>query len=454
MNGLLTVVGWLIFLVGIGVSIALHEIGHLVPAKRFGVKVTQYMVGFGPTLWSKHRGETEYGVKAIPLGGYIRMIGMFPPEPNADGTPGDPTQLRRASTGRWAAMVDDARRTSLEEVAPADVDRVFYKLPVRRKIVVMLGGPVMNLVIAAFLFTIALVGFGLPTNTTLVGRVSECVPSRAQVEALVADPAATSADDSCVGLPPSPAGEAGLEVGDRIVEFGGVSVQTWEELSPLIQDATAGPVDVVVERDGARLDTTAVLVTAPRPTLDEETNEFTGVADKTFFGVAPTAELVPQPVTAVPETMWSITVQSARAIATLPVRLWELAQSTFGPEERDPNGLVGVVGVGRITGEVVAAEGLETKLKVLQVITLLAGLNLFLFLFNLIPLLPLDGGHVAGALWEGVKRRWARVRGRPDPGPVDVAKALPVAYAVSLALIAMSVLLIYADLVEPIRLGL
>ena len=139
----LEVLGWLIFLVGIGFSIGLHEIGHLLPAKAFGVKVTQYMVGFGPTIWSRHKGETEYGVKAIPLGGYIRMIGMYPPAPGAD-----PTMLRASTTGRFATLIDDARQQSLEEVTPDAVDRVFYKLPVRKRIVVMLGGPTMNLVLA------------------------------------------------------------------------------------------------------------------------------------------------------------------------------------------------------------------------------------------------------------------------------------------------------------------
>ena len=120
--------GWLIFLIGVGVSIGLHEVGHLLPAKAFGVKVTQYMVGFGPTAWAKRRGETEYGVKWIPLGGYIRMIGMYPPEKGAD-----PTMLRASSTGRWSTLINDARQASLEEVKPEDADRVFYKLPVRKR---------------------------------------------------------------------------------------------------------------------------------------------------------------------------------------------------------------------------------------------------------------------------------------------------------------------------------
>ena len=155
--------GWVIFLLGVGLSIGLHEIGHLVPAKAFGVKVTQYMVGFGPTAWARRKGETEYGVKWIPLGGYIRMIGMYPPAKGAD-----PTQLRASTTGRWTTLVEDARKQSMDEIAPEDADRVFYKLPVRQRIVVMLGGPTMNLVLAFFLFTLALSVLGTPGLTTTV----------------------------------------------------------------------------------------------------------------------------------------------------------------------------------------------------------------------------------------------------------------------------------------------
>jgi membrane-associated protease RseP (regulator of RpoE activity) len=140
-------------------------------------------------------------------------------------------------------------------------------------------------------------------------------------------------------------------------------------------------------------------------------------------------------------------------LVTLPVRLWDLAVSTFTDQPRDPNGIVGPVGVGRLGGEIVALEDTPVIDKVAGVLGLLAGLNLFLFLFNLIPLLPLDGGHVAGALWEAVKRRWARFRHEPDPGPVDVAKALPVTYVVSIFLVSMGALVLVADLIEPITLG-
>ena len=162
--------GVLFIVLGVGVSIALHEIGHLLPAKRFGVKVTQYMIGFGPTVWSRRRGETEYGVKAIPLGGYIRMIGMFPPKPGAD-----PSQLRSSSTGRFSLLMDQARQDSMEEVQPGDEDRVFYKLSVPKKLVVMLGGPTMNLLIAVVLLTAVATTYGMRELTPQISSVSQCV---------------------------------------------------------------------------------------------------------------------------------------------------------------------------------------------------------------------------------------------------------------------------------------
>ena len=112
------IVGVVVLVVGLAVSIALHEIGNLVPAKRFGVRVGQYMVGFGPTLWSRRRGETEYGVKAIPLGGYISMAGMYPPSPAARAADGG-TVSGRVGGGFFATMVQDAaRRTTKHSTAP------------------------------------------------------------------------------------------------------------------------------------------------------------------------------------------------------------------------------------------------------------------------------------------------------------------------------------------------
>ncbi|MFC5380348.1 M50 family metallopeptidase [Aquipuribacter nitratireducens] len=439
--------GVLAMVVGIAVSIALHEVGHLVPAKRFGVRVTQYMVGFGPTLWSRRRGETEYGVKAIPLGGYIRMIGMFPPRP---GTPAG--MVGSASSNPIASMVEQARAESLEELRPGDEKRTFYGLSVPKKLVIMLGGPVMNLLIAVVLLTVVVSGFGVPTLTTQVQTVSRCVlpvDAPADAECSPSDPAA-------------PAAAAGLRPGDTLLAIGGVPTPTWDAVSEQIRLSGGRRVDVRVERDGRELTLQATPIVADVIARDEdglpveEADGSFATVRAGFLGVSPVQATVRQPLTSVPGQVADAVVGTVGVVARLPQYMVGVGQAAFGGGERDPDGPVSVVGVGRFAGEVAALEdpagefGLRER--VAQILAILAGLNVALFVFNLIPLLPLDGGHVAGALWEGTKKTWARARNLPDPGPVDVAKALPVAYGVAVVLLGMAVVLIYADVVNPIRL--
>ena len=171
MTALMTVLGIVVFAVGLMISIAWHELGHLSTAKLFGIRVPQYMVGFGPTLWSRHRGETEYGIKAIPLGGYIRMIGMFPP--GADG------RVTARSTSPWRSMIEDARSAAYEELRPGDETRLFYTRKPWKRVIVMFAGPFMNLILAIALFLSVVMGFGINMSTTVIGQVSDCVISQA-----------------------------------------------------------------------------------------------------------------------------------------------------------------------------------------------------------------------------------------------------------------------------------
>ena len=432
---MLQVIGIVAFVLAILFSIAWHELGHFIPAKKFGVKVTQYMIGFGPSLWSKKKGETEYGLKAIPFGGYIRMIGMFPPGP--DG------KVRASSTGRLTAMIEDARNQAQEEVlTPEDEKRTFYRLSVPKKLVVMMGGPVMNLILAFILFAIVLVGFGTPATTLSVSEVTACTP-------------AVSAGQITVGCAPgsvpSPAAGAGLKSGDVITSYNGTAMNSWQQFSEAIRQSPAGPATIGITRDGqsASLSTTIQVVERPVVVDGQPTKD---LAPQGFLGMSPEVVLEPQPVTAVPGQMWDLSIRTAQALIAIPSKIIGVGQAAFGGEERDPNGPIGVVGVTRISGDVAAAEA-PANFKIVQFLGMVASLNLFLFLFNLIPLLPLDGGHVAGALWEGARRQIARFRHRPDPGPVDVARALPVAYAVAFLLIGMSALLLYADLVNPVKIG-
>lgn len=427
----LELLGIVLFALAIGVSIALHEVGHLVPAKRFGVRVTEYMVGFGPTLWSRTKGETTYGIKGIPLGGYIRMIGMLPP---AKSDP--PGTSRTLATGRFAQLVDAARQQSLEEIGPQDANRLFYRLPVSKRIIIMMGGPVMNLVIAFALFAIVLVGIGLPQPSLSVGAVVPCAPT-------AANPVGAEVSD-CT---PTPAFAAGLQEGDVIVAVGPRSVSSWDEASAFIASQPGRSTSLTIDREGDVFTVPLVLASI------ERTDEAGSTQTVGFLGMRPSFTYVSQPWSTVPSFMWDITARTVGALLSLPVRLYELVTNTLiGGQERDINGPVSVVGASRLGGEIAALDE-PVNARIATFLGLIASLNLFLFLFNLLPILPLDGGHVAGAAYEGTRRQVAKVRGRPDPGPVDVARLLPVAYVVAAVLVGVGVIVIWADLVKPISLG-
>ncbi|MGN6426880.1 MAG: M50 family metallopeptidase [Leifsonia sp.] len=438
---LLFILGVVIILIGLALSIALHEIGHLVPAKLFGVKVTQYMIGFGKTLFSFRRGETEYGVKAIPLGGYISMIGMFPP--GKDGTAG-----RNSTTGFMQAMVQDARTASAETVAVGEEQRTFYRLPVWKRIIIMFGGPFMNLVIGVVLFGVLLMGFGTPQNSTTVGSVSQCVL-----------PATGTAQTCAAGAEKAPAAAAGVEPGDTIVSIDGTPITTWAQSTAIIRESAGRTLSVIVKRDGKEL---TLALTPTRNVVAKTDAEGVVVknADGTpatltagFAGIGAVPELVPQPVTAVLPAVGAQTGAVVNVFLHLPQRMVDVWNAAFGSAPRDPNGPVSVVGIGRAAGEITALDGVPVVDKVYTMLGMLASLNIALFVFNLIPLLPLDGGHIAGSLWEGLRRTFAKLFKRRDPGPVDMAKLMPLTFAVVIVLGGMSVLLMYADIVKPITFG-
>ncbi|MEZ0077054.1 RIP metalloprotease [Planotetraspora sp. GP83] len=430
----LSAAGFVVLFVGLLVSIALHEIGHLVPAKLFGVRVTQYMVGFGPTVWSRRRGDTEYGLKWIPLGGYIRMIGMLPPRPNDD-----PTKLRSVSTGPWQGLIENARAVASEEIKPGDQGRVFYRKPWWQKVIIMFGGPAMNFVLAFVLFAIVIMGFGIQVLKPTVSSVSKCVIPAAQADKRECRPSD----------PLTPAAKAGLRPGDRITSVAGTPVSSWEEATRLIRAHGAGTTALGVDRASEHMTVNVDLIAQDRPALDDPAKIDKNVG---FLGVAPTAVIEKQGPGYVVGQMWDLTKRTAASMVNIPKKMVGVWQAAFSGEKRDPNGPIGIVGAGRIGGEIAASE-LSPENKIIFFINLLAGLNLAVGMFNLIPLLPLDGGHIAGGLWEGLKRVFARVRRRPMPGYVDVAKALPLTYAMAALLLVMGGLLIYADLVNPVRIS-
>lgn len=427
--------GIFIAVLAIAASIVLHEFGHYIPARAFKVKVTQFMLGFGPTLFSRQRGDTEFGVKALPLGGFIRIVGMTPRPP-------DLSEEERAREPFWSRLINDTRAASWRDSTPGDEAHAFYRLSPWKKIIVMMGGPLVNLAICIFLLGILFLGLGVPQTSNVVGAVNPC-----DFATLTTAPpdASTGQDRECPqGTSPSPAQQAGLLVGDRIVAVAGIPVSTWEEAVAVVRGNPDRQVDVVLERGGQQ--STVQVQLSRLPSLDA------GQPAIGYLGIVAGVENVRQPWTAVPTQMGNMVVAALGRLATMPAGVASTASSTIQGQERPVDSPVSVVGVTRISGEIAAAPEDTAGVKVATLISIIAGVNLFLFLFNMVPLLPLDGGHVASAAWESVRRRLAKLRGKPDPGPVDVAVMAPVAYVFAMTLFAFAAVVIVADIVNPVRL--
>jgi membrane-associated protease RseP (regulator of RpoE activity) len=448
MTALLYTLGVVTFVVAILASIGLHEFGHLIPAKKFGCKVPQWFIGFGPTVWSKQIGETEYGVKAIPLGGYVKIVGMLPPgaeglvEETTYDEDGEPVhKVRRSNTGLFTQLISDARAAEWEYVKQHDTDRLFYRLPWWKKVIVMAGGPMVNLAIAFSLFVILFATYGNPRDEVVeptVAAVPECVIP-------VAEERTTCRSTD----PETPALEAGIQPGDEIVSFNGTPFEDWESFQSLIRSNADGDAVIEVRRDGELLTLkTNTTVTLRQTSLDDETLTEVG-----FLGVQPETHLATGGPVYTAIQMESMTVETVKALAQLPVKVYEVGRAIVGLQERDPESPVSIVGGGRFAGEAAASADFPLADKLVTLLFLIASFNFFIGMFNFVPLLPLDGGHIAGALYEGLKRGIARLRGRPDPGHVDVAKLLPVAYVVGLAMLVMGVVLIIADLVVPLHIS-
>ncbi|KKD05163.1 zinc metalloprotease [Streptomyces sp. WM6386] len=434
MTTLMFILGIVVFAFGLLVSIAWHELGHLSTAKLFGIRVPQYMVGFGPTIWSRNKGETEYGVKAIPFGGYIRMIGMFPP--GADG------KLEARSTSPWRGMIEDARSAAYEELQPGDEKRMFYTRKPWKRVIVMFAGPFMNLILAVALFLTVLMGFGIQQQTTDVASVSPCVISQSENR------------DTCKKTDAaSPAAAAGMKKGDRIVSFAGVRTDNWDTLSDLIRDSAGKTVAIVVDRDGKEVPLQAKIATNLVAKKDSNGTYVEGEYVKAgFLGFSSATGVVKQDFGDSVVWMTDRVGDAVDSLAALPSKIPALWDAAFGDGQREPDSPMGVVGAARVGGEIATLD-IPASQALAMFVMLLAGFNLSLFLFNMLPLLPLDGGHIAGALWESLRRNVAKVLRRPDPGPFDVAKLMPVAYVVAGIFICFTLLVLVADVVNPVKIS-
>ena len=395
--------GVLLFALGIAFTIALHEWGHFTAARYYGMKVRRFFVGFGPEVFSFQRGETVYGLKAIPLGGFCDIVGM----------------------------------TNQDEVDPEDEPRAMRNKPWWQRIIVLLGGIIMNLLIALIILYGLAVTSGLPNQnpdtTAVVGEVG-CVAPR-QLDAKNLAP--------CTGSGPAAAG--GVKAGDRIVGVDSTSLESFEQLREYVKTRPNQTITLHVERDDQKLDLPVAVESASR--LDETGREHTvgaiGVTSKPlelFVSYGPVAA-----IGATAGFAGSLVTATLDGLASFPAKLPGVVASIFGAE-READGPISVVGASHVGG--VLAEHSAWPMFFL----LLASLNFFLAFFNLVPLPPLDGGHIAVVLYERVRDFIRKLRGLAPMGPVNYDKLIPLTVAVAALLAGVGIIVIVADIVSPVQL--
>ncbi len=461
--GLVGGLSWVIVVVAILVMIFLHELGHYLTARWSGMKVTEFFIGFGPRIWSFRRGETEYGIKAIPAGAYVRIIGM----------------------------------NNLDEVDPDDEPRAYRSQSYPRRLAVALAGSAMHFLLAIALLFVLFARYGQASDTAWkVAAVS----------------------------PLSAAEEAGLEPGDRVVEFDGVEVGSFEEFGELVAGRAGRTVTVVIERDGERFERTVRIgerltargadgivglverdrilqvdgvdvggwddfaarvadrIGEPLEVVVENGGVFVldGVvveelvprdrAVEGFFGVGAVRERERlgvldagrEALVQFGDLVWTSATSIGRFftpgglrdfvsgtfeandtsidVGSAPLTAREIEARRLDADDPDENRILSIYGAARV-GAAVTDEGLEGLLGFLVL------LNVFVGVFNLVPLLPLDGGHVAVATYERLRSRHGR------PYRADAAKLLPLTYAVFALLVFVGLVALIRDIVDPVDLG-
>ncbi len=389
-------VGVAAFVAALILSVMLHEAGHFLLAKRYGMKVTEFFVGFGPRLFSRVRGETEYGIKAIPAGGYVRILGMTPSEP----------------------------------LAAEDEPRAFYRASVGHRIAVLAAGSVTHIIVGFLLVYLLLSAIGVSSESTTLGSVSKCLST-------------TSAGTCPKSEKPSPAFAAGLRAKDRITQINGVQITSWAQAVEKIRASSDMPLQITVERDHQLISMTATPAMVKGRGVLGVTSEISSKRQNPILALGNAAK-----------TTWNMGTQSVGALVTLPGKIPTLWGQTFEHKPRDLTGLVGVVGVARVSGDALAADKLSWSERIRIFLLILASLNIFIGIFNALPLPPLDGGHIAVALIDKWRTVRARRRGLETPAPFDVVSLMPVTLVVLGILVSLSLLLLAADIVNPVRLNL
>lgn len=377
--------GILAFIFALLFSVMIHEFGHYLTARRYGMRVSEFFLGFGTRLWSRQHGETEFGIKAIPAGGYCRIEGMTPDDEMPDGEEG----------------------------------RAFYRASAGKKLIVLGAGSFLHFVLGYILLFILLAGVGVNQVLPVINTV----------------------------VPNSAAAAAGFQKGDEIIAIDGDRDTKWQNQLDKIRNSQGSELTFTINRGGAEIDISAT----PRMTEIEDGSSRYVLGIINEFGSKRLG-----PVTSISESAdltWTFISASAKALVQLPTKIPALWGQTFGGEERDENGLVGVVGVARVSGQAASSGELTPAERIGTFILIVASLNIFVGLFNLLPILPLDGGHMAVAIADAIRAFIAKLRGRPAPAAIDLKVLTPITAVVFVVLAALTVLLLIADIFNPILLN-
>lgn len=379
------IIGILAFVVALLFSVMVHEFGHYLTARHYGMKVSEFFLGFGKRLWSTQRGETEFGIKAIPAGGYCRIEGMAPHD----------------------------------EMPAGEEARAFYKASSGKKLVVLGAGSFLHFILGYLLLFTLFAGIGTTQVLPVIGEV----------------------------VKESAASDAGIKAGDEVISINGVSVRNWYKDVEAIRNSEGRVLTLGINRDGEKITITAT----PRLTeVDGKQRYVLGIINTIGLKRSGVIESASYSFTATK----SFIKESAKSLVALPSKIPALWGQTVRGEERDANGLVGVVGVARVSGQAVGDTQLSISERAATFILIVASLNIFVGLFNLLPILPLDGGHMAVAIADEIRALFARVRKRPRPAAIDVTVLTPITMVVFVILASLTLLLLVADVINPVTLNL
>lgn len=393
------IIGILAFVVALLFSVMVHEFGHYITARKFGMKVTEFFLGFGKRIWSTQRGETEFGIKAIPAGGYCKIAGM----------------------------------TVSDEMEFGEEDRAFVKASSGRKLIVLGAGSFLHFVLGYIVLIILFIGVGTNQITQQVAEVSDCIPVATE----------TCTSDS----PPSPAKAAGIKPGDYILAINGHPVKNWADDVQLIRNSAGKPLTLSIYRNDEKISITATPV---KRVVDREIRGVLGIINEV-------ALVKSDPIKASKDSFVvgkDFLATSFKSLIALPAKIPALWGQTFQGKERDANGLVGIVGVASVSGQISAAEEMSLSERIGTFLFIVASLNFFVGVFNLLPILPLDGGHMAVAIADEIRALYARMRRKPRPAPIDVNRLTPITMVVFVALAALTLMLLVADIINPVNLNL